>query len=72
MAKTRMQPQANPNAEIKLAVAKWKIQTGRSQYELAEMLGIAPSSLSRMLAGGRPGKTYVRRIYELINPKKAS
>ncbi len=72
MARKKAQAWCNPNAEIAVAVATWKIMTGRPQYELAEMLGIRPCNLSRMLNGGRSGKTYVRRIYALINPRKVS
>lgn len=72
MARKSITTSFNPNAEIKLAVARWTIETGRPQYELAEMLGIKPCNLSRMLSGGRSGKTYVRKIYDLISPRKVS
>lgn len=59
----RKQPRPpNPNNEIKLAIAQWKIYTGQPQYELARQLGISPSMLSQIASGYRPGTQYVEGI----------
>lgn len=62
----------NPNAEVQLAIAQWKIETGSTQNELADMLGVKPCNLSRAINGGRSGATYIQRIYQFINPAKVS
>lgn len=53
------------NTEIKLAVATWKIVTGKPQYQLAKQLGISPSQLSHIITGRRPGTKYIQRISEI-------
>lgn len=69
----RKQPRPpNPNAAVRLAIARWKIETGGTQHELARQLGIKPCNLSRAINGGRSGVTYMQRIYQFIDPRKVS
>lgn len=49
---------AERNVEIRLAVTKWKLYTGKTQQDLADQLGIPPSYLCDILyAGGQAAST---------------
>ncbi len=56
---------AERNVEIRLAVTKWKLYTGKTQQDLADQLGIPPSYLCDILYGRRPGRKYIPRITEI-------
>lgn len=63
-------PSATPapeerNVEIRLAVTRWKIYTGKTQKDLADQLGIPASYLCNILNGKRPGLKYIHRIAEI-------
>lgn len=72
MSKSKSRCSPNPNSEVRLAIARWKIETGGTQNELAERLGVKPCNLSRAINGGRSGAAYIPKIYQFIDPRRVS
>lgn len=58
--------QAQDPKEFGKMVRKRLIEIDMTQNELAELLGICPPNLSRMLSGLRSGRKYRARIINIL------